>query len=94
MKIQDYANTAPSKNPRPGKFAHKFTVSSQANKETVVVPLANKYGVRPDVRRYGPEYCEEICSVTLLNSTAGGRELAAEAILHRHRPNTTQVAVG
>jgi hypothetical protein len=48
LKIQDY-DKAPTKTPRPGRFAWKWQISTGATTATVTVPLNNFYGVHMDV---------------------------------------------
>ncbi|HEX5625172.1 MAG TPA: hypothetical protein VFX48_04070 [Saprospiraceae bacterium] len=48
IKIQDYAS-APSGNPAPGQFAHKFTAAIGSSPYSVTVPANNFYGVHLDL---------------------------------------------
>lgn len=47
VKIQDYANVPPKKNPAPGLFAHKFTATGQLFQ--CIVPYNNYYGIHVDL---------------------------------------------
>lgn len=47
VKIQDYEQAPPSRNPQPGRFAWKANASGQSF--SITVPLNNFYGVHVDV---------------------------------------------
>ncbi|MCP1715408.1 sugar lactone lactonase YvrE [Methanocalculus alkaliphilus] len=54
LKVQDY-EIAPSGNPAPGRFDHKFTVDSEVKSFDITVPCNNFYGVHVNVGQWIPD---------------------------------------